>query len=95
MLLTDEEARKQPCPFFRYVVNESDAVNYNRPLMYAHENCRGSDCKIAWRSGAPLIEQEQQLHAVDIGNGLTDARPVAVVTSTPRGYCGMAGKPDL
>lgn len=45
---TETEARKMPCPFFRYVWNEHDVVQDGRPAIYVHQNCMASDC-IAWR----------------------------------------------
>ena len=45
---TETEARKIPCPFFRYVWNEHDVVQDGRPAIYVHQNCMASGC-IAWR----------------------------------------------
>jgi hypothetical protein len=59
MLLTDEEARKQPCPFFRYCYNEQGVIQDKDAALYVHDNCKGSDCKIAWRwEKAPTQAQE-------------------------------------
>ena len=49
MLLTEEQARKETCPFIRYCINEIDVMQDSRSPIYVHQNCQASDCKMAWR----------------------------------------------
>ena len=49
MLLTDEEARKQICPFIRYCVNPGDVIAFGYHPIYDNQLCQGLDCKMAWR----------------------------------------------
>ncbi|MCK1577882.1 hypothetical protein [Bradyrhizobium sp. 174] len=49
MMLTEEEARKQVCPFIRYCTNEVGVVAERESAIHYHQSCQGSDCKIGWR----------------------------------------------
>jgi len=51
MLVTDAEARQQTCPLITYCVNEVDIIHHNSAAINAHQNCKGADCKMAWRWG--------------------------------------------
>ena len=72
MFLTEDEARKQICPFIRFVVNEGGVIQDREPAIYVHQDCKASDCKMAWR-----------WERANFGDG------------TRRGYCGIAGYPEL
>jgi hypothetical protein len=81
MYLTDEEARREVCPHMTWMVNESDVINFKVSPIYAQQSCRGSDCKMAWRWKSPQAT---------FPNGAIDF----FREQTPRGYCGLAGKPE-
>lgn len=49
MVLTEEEARKQICPFIRYCINEDAVMQHRAQPLYVQQSCQASDCKMAWR----------------------------------------------
>ena len=93
-LLTEEEARKETCPVIRFCVNEREAVHafgHAPPPIYVHQNCKASECKMAWRwaaSSADYLKQAafERNMGVDIG---------PLTNGERRGYCGLAGKPEF
>ena len=77
MYVTDEEACKQRCPHFQYVVNENGVIHHGQQPIIGHEMCAGSACVMAWRWGQTLYTK-----ANDPINDENDLQR--------KGYCGIA-----
>ena len=58
MLLTEDEARKETCPFIRYCMNEVGVLQDREAPIYANQLCQASDCKIAWRWEFGLVDAD-------------------------------------
>lgn len=53
--LTEEQAREQPCPHFRFVSNEEAVMHNGNAPLYEHDLCRASACGMAWRWMLPAF----------------------------------------
>lgn len=93
MMLTEEAARKEVCPFIRYCVNESDVMQEGRPAIYVQQLCQASACKMGWRwdlTTEPLSKQQTASAGMAVGLA------VALQPRTyERGYCGACGRPAV
>lgn len=83
--MTENEAKKMPCPIWALISTLRDA---NKPSWEREpETCRGSKCPW-WRwdtdsMSIPDPEQEVSLHVIKF---------IAVPKAEWKGYCGLAGK---
>lgn len=91
MMLTEEAARKETCPFIRYCINETDVVQDGRAAIYVHQLCQASACKMGWRwdlTSEPLSKEAEA--SAGLAAGLARALQPRTLE---RGYCGACGKP--
>lgn len=83
-LLTIEEARQKPCPFFRYCINETGVIQDRDSAIYVHQNCMTAEC-IAWRfSETPEFKARADAEFQKNGKRI----------EPETGYCGIAGLPS-
>ena len=109
MFLTEEEAKKHLCPFFKYVYNEDRVFQDREPAVYVHQNCMGSDCGMGWRWSDPVYEYNyisHNNHDPVTGYELIESKSLPSqsgehgfdiyrrLVPIQKGYCGMVGKPN-
>lgn len=93
MMLTEEAARKEICPFIRYCMNENDVIQDGRAAIYTHQLCQASACKMGWRWDLTVepLSKDQEARA-----GMARGLAIALQPRTfERGYCGACGRPQV
>lgn len=92
-MLTEEEARKEICPFIKHCVNEIDVIQDGRAPIYVQQLCQASNCKMGWRwdrMNEPLSNEAKVRAGTAVGLA------IALQPRTyERGYCGACGKPEV
>lgn len=89
-LLTEEEAKTKWCPYATIFSEDSRHLETAQlPGGFVSARCIASEC-MAWR-----WEEEEYLNAMEHYEAVTPIEGVACIPPSPRGWCGLAGKPEM
>lgn len=95
---TEEEARKLWCPMARtYITCDDNEVTVNRTYAGKPEegaHCIASDCMM-WRWARKPNPDWRPQNSIQMPPRDTRSDPPMYLDDTTRGYCGIAGRPEV